>query len=270
MGKASAEIIPLTAGIRRRRRTANPSVTKALADAIETFEAQLGGRGALIAALSVTLQTEEIASMVSVLGDPQNDLKSLAQICAEYGYAPAEILHAYQSAMVGRSRLLSLKTVSEAAPAVVEDLARKSVPYSAICADCHGRGKVHRERLDPKTGERTPREEDCLTCAGVGSVRVEADRTAQDRILDMTGLLPKAGPGIAIGIQNNIPAPGASGGGFGGGTLEATQEAVSQILTEHRTQTHSKRLSLSNPETAVPQSGVVEADILPPSTGDPA
>lgn len=255
MPKPTAAILPLTAA-RRRRPTASPQVVAAIATAADRLEQQLGGRTALITALSVTLQSDEISSVVAILGDPANDTKSLAQICAEVGFAPAEIFQAYERAVLARARLLALQTAAAAAPAVADDLVRRAVPHNAICPECHGRGKITRDRRDPTTHALIPKIEDCLACAGVGTLRAEADRASQDRLLDLLGLLPKAGPGIAISNINAVAAAAPSS--TTGGSLEALQEAVSQVLS---------RPKLPAPTSPGP---VVEAEVLPSHGRDPA
>ena len=236
----------------KKRAALSQAVTAAIAKSVSDFEAELGGRPALVAALSVTDLNPEIEAILSVLGDPANDARPLAEICMDFRIPPAEVLQAFKGAVVARAQLLALTQVAAAAPGVVADLSRRAVPHKADCLDCRGTGKTTQHRKDPKTGELTPQETPCLFCAGVGTRKVAADATAQDRILDMVGLMPKAGGGLAIGISNHIHA--ASGGSGGGGaSLVDLQEAVGKILTRPPT----PRPSADRPDP------VVEAEILP-------
>ncbi len=251
MAKKALALVP-TGG--RRTRALTAEVSQAIAAAANQIEKDLGGRAAIVAALAVTDLTPEISLIVGFLGDPQYDTTPLADLCQQAGIAPAEVLAAYKAAVVGRAQLLSLATVAAEGPKVVAALTKRAQDHTVPCLECRGTGKTKRLRKDPKTKVEQEVDEICVPCSGLGTVLRHADPAAQDRVLDLLGLLPKgSGSSLAIGV--NIQQ-GSTGSAFGGGSLEQLQDAVSTILTTART-------TRANQPAAASAVSVVDADVVP-------
>lgn len=226
-----APVVAITSAPAARRHRRGQLITASVAAAINDFEAQLGGRPALIAALAVTDISDEVDRVLQHLGDPRHDSQSLAEVCLECRIEPAAVVTAYKSAMINRAQILALREASAATPALVQDLVSRSTPHEVRCTECRGTGEILRITTDKETGEPKEKALRCPSCVGMKTVYRPSDAGAQDRLLDLIGLSAKAGgPSIAITNQTLINnGKGAAGGFAGGGSLEKIQEAVAAI-----------------------------------------
>ena len=107
-------------------------VPKAIRDDIKAFEDLIGGRKALIEALSTADSSEDVRAVLDVIADPKYDETSLAVVCAQAGVSPGQLFAAFKAAAIVRGQILGSLSAAKAAPAVVEYIAAAAVPHSII------------------------------------------------------------------------------------------------------------------------------------------
>ena len=244
---------------------------KAIADTIKEFEAAIGGRPALVAALSVTDLTPEIHTVLSLVGDPQYNSTSLAELCDRAKITPAEIIRAYKTAVLNRAQVIAIAAVAESTPAIVQEILRTAVPHTDVCPRCDGHKEI---TIEPKPTRKNPHpqpvEQECYRCKGAGSIHADALESQQDRVLQLAQLVTK-NAGISITTQTQINQ-GGSAGTLGGGSLAQLQLAVAERFS--RTPASSFASDSAAPVadgTAVPTPDfpVVDATLLPEDGHDP-
>lgn len=194
-------------------------VPLSIRQAIQAFETQIGGRRALLEALSTADTSEDVRVVLDAIADPKYDTEPLAKLCAQGGVTPGQLFGAFRTAAIVRGQILGSLKAAEVVPQVVEAIARTALPYETHCTTCNGLGKIHLG--EGKQVTKSP----CSTCNGLGVILHEADSDQQRVILEMTGLVKSGGKEQTI-VQANITAPSASSGG----SLEQLQQAVSELI----------------------------------------
>lgn len=188
------------------------------------IEKTLGGREALVAALSHAPKSRDLEYLLGLIGDPTQAKIPLGHLCAQGGVTPGELLAAWKSGEILRSHVLATKQIVAALPAVVGDVLKKAAPYEDTCTSCLGTGSVVPE---PSKESPTPEPVPCPACLGGGVLTFEADFDRAKLVLDLAQLTPKSA-GILID-NRQVHLPGG-GGASAGGTLEALMAASDQIL----------------------------------------
>ena len=238
MPKKSKALALVPASARRPATTipvAPLQIPHRIREGIKEFEQQIGGRRALIEALSSADAAEDIAEILTILADPKYDTVSLAKLCAQAGISPGQLFGAFKKAALVRGQILGSLEAAKLVPTVVREIGKTCVPYDEPCERCNGAGYI-------ESGEEKVSARACTACNGVGSIHHAGDHEQQRTILELTGLIQK-GSGVAVNVQTNnlLPQQGSVGG-----SLEQLQQAVSELI-------------YTRPQNPSP----VEAEVLP-------
>ena len=201
-------------------------VSASLAD----LEKAIGGRPALIAALLHAPKSSNIEYLLGIIAQPrmlaeggrhQGD-HSLADLCAQGGITPGELIEAYKAGEINRAQALAVHQVGQRLEAVAADTMRMALPREQVCVICEGLGTLLAE---PTKKIPNPEPEACKACAGTGHADVEGDIEHKKLALEMGKLLQKGG-GVNVQVNQQVGILGASAGG----SLERMQAATDAIL----------------------------------------
>jgi len=169
-------------------------VSASLAD----LEKAIGGRPALIAALLHAPKSSNIEYLLGIIAQPrmlaeggrhQGD-QALADLCAQGGITPGELIEAYKAGEINRAQALAVHQVGQRLEAVAADTMRMALP-------------------------RTNAEGDLI----------DGDFKHKELALEMGKLLQKGG-GVNVQVNQQVGILGASAGG----SLERMQAATDAIL----------------------------------------
>lgn len=194
-------------------------VPQSIRNAITQFEAQVGGRKALIEALSSADAAEDVQEVLSAIADPKHDHEPLAKLCARAGVSPGQLFGAFKTAALVRGQILGALKASTLVPTIVDEIGKTALPYDEPCERCNGAGYIESE-------DRTGKDRPCGACNGVGSIHYAGNLDQQRTILELAGLITK-GSGTNVNIHNANIAPPAA---ITGGSLEQLQQAVGDLL----------------------------------------
>ena len=177
--------------------------------ALKRFEAELGGREALIEMLSHATVTKDQEYVLNQLGDPTHEGDSLLKICQRGNVQLSELWGLLRSAVLAKAAVQSTLIVGQRLPAVVSDVMERSAPYEETCGYCEGTGKIVDE---PSPGDPSPEPYQCPECKGKGLFKRLPDLDRQLVALKLGGLL-RDGGGFTINNLNqalvNPEAPGS-------------------------------------------------------------
>jgi hypothetical protein len=176
-------------------------------EAVNNLEAAIGGRPALVEALTVSpAHDPEADYLLGLIADPRNDDKNLSTLCYQASIPPAQLLRLYRTAVYAKAQVLAIHEVASAAQPVTRDVVRRAQNHYRICDSCHGAG--------------------CKSCHSTGQLLVDASFDHQKLTLDLLGLLPKGGPTMNLNQVTQTVAPGSVL------PFATLQLAVQQILRE--------------------------------------
>jgi len=178
-------------------------------DQLRVIEEEMGGRSQLVGMLVLAPLTPDLKYVLGLLGDPQHQSKSLAEICAMGNILPGELLKHLASAALLRGKVRASQKIAEGIAAVTEDVMRRAAPYEAPCSTCQGTGSI---TPDPTVQQPNPSPGPCEVCASTGKLIYAPDLERQKLAIEMAQLLPKSG-GFNIALQQNNGVPTGSGGG---------------------------------------------------------
>lgn len=188
------------------------------------LEKAIGGRQALVAALSHAPRSKDLDLVLGLVGDPAHDGESLAYICSLGGIPVGELLSAYRAGEIARAQVLATQKVGAALAAVVEETMTLAGPHTALCDACEGTGTITPE---PSKKNPNPSPETCRACKGKGERFYAGDLEHKRLALEMGQMAGLKGPGVNIAVtQNNANFAGSAAGG----ALERLQTATDQIL----------------------------------------
>ncbi len=204
----------------KRKPPEPPALVSASLARIETA---IGGRDALVAALSHAPKSGDFAYILGLIGDPQRARSPLATLCAMGGITAGELIEAYKAGEINRAQAEAIAKVGARLGEVAADTMRLSIPHEVTCDGCDGEGTVTPE---PTKKHPNPKPETCKTCRGTGILVKAGDIDHKKLALDLGKLLPKGG-GMAVTVSQQV---GVFGGGTAGGTLELLQAATDSIL----------------------------------------
>lgn len=193
-----------------------------IAQSLEEFEDQCGGRQSLIAGLIFAPKSRDLEYLLGIIAQPANLREPLAVLCQGAGVRAGELLEAYRQGILAHAQTLSTIKIAEALPGVAADTMKLAAPWEGTCTNCQGLGTVV---PDPTEDVPNPDPAPCPVCTGLGRLTFEGDLEHKKLALDLGRLLPKAG-GISQSVQVGI---GVQGGGLGG-SLENLQTAVDAVL----------------------------------------
>lgn len=191
---------------------------------LQRIEQDLGGRAEIVGMLTLAPLSPDLRYILGLLGDPQHDQMTLAEICAAGNVLPGELLKHLTSAALLRGKVLASRKIGDGIAAVAEDVMRRAAPFEDACYTCAGIGTITPE---PTTQTPNPSPGPCETCKGAGKLRYQPDLERQRLAIDMAQLLPKSG-GINIAQINQAGSQGGPGGG--GGSLEILQQVTDKLL----------------------------------------
>jgi hypothetical protein len=187
------------------------------ASAIEAFTTALGGRAALVDAISVVDSDADADKLVGLLLDPTYDSWSLRRICTLAGITVAEVFALYKKAAIVRAHIQAAPVIASKLVGVVDDIMTRAQPYPIPCDRCGGTGRW----AEKPTQEPGP----CPTCRGGGTLMAFPDLDRQRRALEL-GQLTARGGGIVV--QQNLI--GERAGSAAPGALEQLQQALGDLL----------------------------------------
>lgn len=221
-------------------------------DALRQIEVDLGGRAHIVGLLTLAPLNSDLRYILGLLGDPKNQTKSLAAICALGSILPGELIKHLSAAALLRGKVLASQAIGDGIQAVAQDVMRRAAPFEETCYACRGTGSVVPE---PTKEVPNPEAGPCEACGGGGVLRYQPELERQKLAIEMAQLLPKGG-GLHI-LNANVQ--GASGGAGGSGTpLERLQQLTDQIL-------YGKPGMPGGLEEDPPVEGTVVADPPPPA-----
>lgn len=195
--------------------------TPTVVERLQEIEQELGGREQLVGMLVLAPLTPDLRYVLGLLGDPKNQGKSFAAICAQGNVLPGAILKHLAEAALLLGKTKASQRIGDGIEAVAEDVMRRAAPYVDSCHTCLGIGTLTPE---PTKDNPNPSPNPCETCLGTGKLTYSPDLERQRLAIDMAQLLPKSG-GIQIAQINGQGPPSA---GFG--TLERLQQLTDKIL----------------------------------------
>ncbi len=190
---------------------------------LNALEVQLGGRPAIIAALSQAPKSADLDYVLGLVADPLNASESLAAICAQGGITAGELMEAYRQGILFKGQVLAARVIAEELPAVAADTMKLAKPYEDTCNICQGTTTVVPE---PPKKDPNPAPTTCPACRGVGRLTYPGDLEHKKLALEL-GKLTSKGAGV---IVDNRQAHLHTGGEAAGGTLEALMRATDQLL----------------------------------------
>jgi hypothetical protein len=197
----------------------------ARASSIATFEAQLGGREALVEILSQADSSPDIQDLLAWLGNPDFRNDSLASICRMANLTAGDVFLAYERALQTRARVLARIPIAQKLPDVAADTMKKALLHQVKCPECYGRGKVQ-HKLKQKDGSEILEVRDCFPCNGVGKVDREPELDQQKLALELGEFCQKAG--FTIQNQNTIDNSKTVQVGSLGNTLAQLQASAAK------------------------------------------
>lgn len=238
---------PSPIALRRMAATYTPQVVAQL----QQIEADLGGRGELIGLLALAPLNPDLEYVLGLLGDPQSEGKSLAEICGLGGILPGDLLKHLEGAALLRGRLLATQQIGKGIANVIGDIMRRAAPYDDACGTCVGTGTYTPE---PTKEAPNPTPLPCETCKGSGVLTYRPDLDRQKLAVDLAHLLPRSG-GIQIAqINQNTGAGAGNAGASPLSTFDGVQRVIDQIL-------YGKDGGLEDPDN------IPEAEVVDPPEG---
>lgn len=205
-----------------QRSAPKPLAVNAQAE-LARLELEFGGRQSLVQALTFAKQTKDVRYLLGLIADPDNNARSLADICHLGRVLPGELIAALASGSELRSQLLAKQHIARRLPTVVAEVMDKAAEYEDDCTECMGQGAT---TADPTAAEPNPSPEPCPTCQGGGKLRFPADKECRNLALEMGGLTAKGG---GVQVNTSVQVAQVGGGGSYEG-YERMQEAIDQIL----------------------------------------
>lgn len=186
-------------------------------EALRHLEDSVGGRDGLIDTLVLAKLDDRQQHFLRMLADPARATDSLATLCRDAALKPNDLIEMYRSASFAKANALAIGRAATAIPAIVDDLADKSVDRVVMCRACRG-------TLVDSAGGR------CPACAGKGTMVLDSDLARQHTLLDMLGLGRKAAGGATI-INTNAQINQTSVGSLFSSFVKATDRAAYAVDT---------------------------------------
>ncbi len=197
---------------RSRSLTRKDDAWKALAE----IEKAAGGREELAHTLGLAESGENGLLLIRLMMDPARVRDSLSRIVADAGMTPSQVLGLFRDAGLAKAMALSQHVLNQHLPAVVQDVAEKSVD-AVIACDCVKVGGV----VNP----------DCEKCAGVGKIFRRSSLPHQELLMEAAGFLKKGG-GVNVQVnQQVVNAPKDFFDGFVRGTDDAAYSIDAEVVS---------------------------------------
>lgn len=203
-----------------KRRIALPPAQVSIS--LAALEEAIGGRAALVAALSHAPKSRDLAYVLGLIGDPFEAKTDLATLCAQGGITAGELIDAYKAGEINRAQAVATSKVGAKLAEVAEDTMRLSLTHAVVCGVCRGVGQLTPE---PSKQQPNPSPVPCEQCGGSGQDVVGGDLEHKKLALEMGKLLQKGG-GVNLQVHQQVGVQVGSAGG----ALERLQAATDQIL----------------------------------------
>lgn len=172
--------------------------TKRIKVALEALEKNLGGREELAKILApVSCPTDE-AKFIAILGDPEQDGKSLASLLGTFGLSPARFFKLLSEAKAVQAVMASMDSVYRHLPKVAEHTMERAIPREEKCYRCEGTGKYL------KAAAKAEQEEVwgiCGDCKGKGALQITPELEEVKLALQVGGLMKGGGPTVTVNQQ---------------------------------------------------------------------
>lgn len=157
--------------------------------ALEQFEAGVGGREVLIETLELAQLDKKQEHLLNLLLDPRRKYDTINSIARDAGMKPAAVIDLFRSASFAKAHALAMAKMAEALPAVVDDIAAKSVDTKIECPTCFGQKQMQGV--------------DCPTCFGRGQIMRFSDLDRQKILLEAAGVTKKGG-GVNVNVNQQV------------------------------------------------------------------
>lgn len=217
------------------------------------LEQAIGGRDALVAALSHAPKSRDLVYVLGLIGDPGEANTPLAQLCARGGITAGELIDAYKSGELNRAQAVAAKEIGAKLGEVAADTMRRALPEEVVCDHCEGTGTYVPE---PTKKVPNPEPTPCKPCGATGRRMLQGDVEHKKLALEMGHLLVKGGGvNVQVNQQTNLLV------GNAGGALERLQAATDQILYGEGGE-ELGQMGGRVVDQAPPPAGVVEAEVL--------
>jgi hypothetical protein len=184
---------------------------------LDQVEDAVGGRAAFVDTIALAPLDKKQEHFLRLLCDPMRQNDNLATIARDAGILPTQVMSLFREASFAKAHAISMGQLAERIPAVVKDLADKSLDEVIQCPECLGDGAASDV-------------EACEKCHGRGTIMRQGDLDHKKIALELSGLLKK-GPGVNVQVQqNNISqsAPGAFFSKF----VRATDKEAYDVTSE--------------------------------------
>jgi hypothetical protein len=175
---------------------AQRSLTPMEEAAFAALETELGGRSALVAALSAAHLPKGMDPVLGLIADPIHQHESLGQICALAGVRIPALLEVVKSAALVKGQILATQRVAMALPDVAAAVMLDATPGLRDCGRCLGARYISKP-----TNENPDAQAECPECQGTGTIVHRPDHDVQKTALKIGGLLGGPGGGKAGGVN---------------------------------------------------------------------
>jgi len=167
--------------------------------ALEQLEEAVGGREHIATALQISHEklTVEEEILMNLLADPENQSRSLAELCGQTGITIGRVLEMFAKAEGAQAYVKSLNRIYRKLPDVVGDVMNRALPRMKVCGACRGLGKYEVK----KDGESI--ETVCLACGGAGNIEEVPELERQKVALQLGGLMKEKNGGVQINSTTN-------------------------------------------------------------------
>ena len=165
--------------------------------ALEALEYSVGGREAVIDTIELGALDKKQQHFLDLLSDPKRKRDTISTIARDAGLTAVQVLELFRSASFAKANALAMAKMAEAAPAIVDDIASKSVDAKIECPTCFGTKTI---------ADSVP----CPHCFGKGEIMRPSDLDRQKIILESTGISKKqGGVNVNVNTQVGVVSPGS-------------------------------------------------------------
>ena len=127
---------------------------------------------------------------LDLLTDPSRKHSSISTIAKAAKVTPSQVIDLYRNASFAQAHAIASSCLQTALPAVVQDIAEKSVDAKIECPTCFGSGQ----------SGGTP----CLNCDGRGEIFRASDLDRQKLVLEATGVVKRGQPGLNVNVNQQV------------------------------------------------------------------
>lgn len=187
---------------------------RGLAQAVDQFEKDLGGRDKLLGILAGLPADDRLAETLGLLADPRSDDIPLSRLCQVGGITMGELMEAVRKGVLGPALTRALMTMAARIQPIVEDVMRRAAPYEEPCEACDGGGTRARKEDEPPVP--------CQVCKGAGKKMVMPELERQKFALELARLLPKKGVDTVVMGAGSIA-------NLGSGTVQSMNALLKEM-----------------------------------------